>query len=150
MKFFKLKKKILKTLARNCIWYKWRISLLRMCHFKIGKDVYIADDFIIVEELADKGNVVIGDRVSFAPRVTIVTSSHPNFSKIRSFAPVQRGKVIIRNDAWIGCGAIILPNVTIGEGAVVGAGSVVTEDVPPYHIVGGIPAKIIRKLERTQ
>jgi len=116
----------------------------------IGKDVYIGDDFIVVEELMDKGNVVIGDRVSFAPRVTIITSSHPNFSKIRPYVPVVRGKVVIENDAWIGCGAIILPNVTIGEGAVVGAGSVVTKDVPPYHIVAGIPAKIVKKIEFPQ
>jgi acetyltransferase-like isoleucine patch superfamily enzyme len=146
-KIFKLKKKILKTLARNCIWYKWRIALLRMCHFEIGQNVYIGDDLIIVEELLDKGNVIIKDRASLAPRITIVTSSHPNFSKIRPFAPVVKGKVVIEEDAWIGCGAIILPNVVVGKGAIVGAGSVVNKSVPAYTIVAGIPAKELGKVE---
>jgi len=139
----KLIKKILKTVASNIIWYKWRIRMLRWCGFIIGEDVYIADGLIIVEELSDRGNVVIGDRVSIAPRVTIITSSHPNNSKIRSFVPTPRGKVVIESDAWIGAGAIIMPNITIGEGAVVGAGSVVTRDVDKYTIVAGIPARVI-------
>ncbi|MCK4858193.1 MAG: acyltransferase [candidate division Zixibacteria bacterium] len=139
----KLWKKILKSLARNFIWYKFRIVLLRWCGFEIGKDVYIADGLVIVEELADRGHVIIGDRVSFAPNVTLVTSSHPNNSRIAPYVPTPRGKVVIEADAWIGAGAIILPEVTIGTGAVVGAGSVVTRDVPPYDIVAGIPAKKI-------
>ena len=70
----KLKKKIFKMIATNIGWYKIRIALLRSCGFVIGKDVYIADGLIIVEELLDRENVVIGDRASLAPRVTIVTS----------------------------------------------------------------------------
>lgn len=56
----------------------------------------------------------------------------------------RAGKIVIGNDVWIGAGAIILKGVTVGDGAVVGAGSVVTKDVPPYAVVGGIPAKLIR------
>lgn len=141
--FKKAAKKILKSFASNIIWYKWRIIILRWCGFIIGEQVYIADGLIIVEELNDRRNVIIGDRVSIAPRVTIITSSHPNNSKIRPFVPTPRGKVVIESDAWIGAGAIIFPNVTVGKGAVIGAGSVVTKNVPQYHIVAGIPAKII-------
>jgi len=54
--------------------------------------------------------------------------------------------VVIKRGAWIGAGAIILPNVTIGERAVVGAGAVVTRDVPPYTVVAGVPAREIKKL----
>ncbi|MNI40841.1 Chloramphenicol acetyltransferase [compost metagenome] len=53
-------------------------------------------------------------------------------------------KIVIGNDVWIGANAVILPGVTLGDGAVIGAGAVVTKDVPPYAIVGGVPAKVIR------
>ena len=59
--------------------------------------------------------------------------------------PVTDGSVHIGNDVWIGLGVIILPGVTIGDGAVIGAGAVVAKDVPPYSIVVGNPAKVIRK-----
>lgn len=140
-------KKILKRWARNAFFPGWRVTLLRQCGFRIGDGVYIADDFIVVEELADWGNVTIGDRVSIAPRVTIVTSSHPNNSRIRAFAAVANGPVVIEADAWIGAGAIILPGVRIGRGAVVGAGSVVSQDVPPLSVVAGQPARVIKTLE---
>ncbi|MGB5105502.1 MAG: DapH/DapD/GlmU-related protein [Candidatus Zixiibacteriota bacterium] len=139
----KLKKKIFKMIATNIGWYKIRIALLRSCGFVIGKDVYIADGLIIVEELLDRENVVIGDRASLAPRVTIVTSSHPNNSRIRPYVSTPRGKVVIGQDAWIGANVTILPGVTIGNGAIVGAGSVVTKDVPPYKIAFGMPARVI-------
>jgi maltose O-acetyltransferase len=108
--------------------------------------VYIADDLLIVEELADRGNLTIGDRVSIAPRVTLVTSSHPNHSRIRSFAPTSQGPIIIEDDAWLGAGCVILPGVRIGRGSVVGANSVVGQDVPPLHVVAGQPARTVREL----
>lgn len=55
--------------------------------------------------------------------------------------------VIIKNNAWIGTGAIIMPNITVGEFSIIGAGSVVTKDVPPYTVVAGVPAKVIRTLK---
>jgi galactoside O-acetyltransferase len=117
-----------------------------MCGFNIGKDVYIADDLMIVEELTERGNLTIGDRVSIAPRVTLVTSSHPNHSSIRGFAPVARGPIVIEPDAWLGAGCVILPGVRIGRGAVIGANSVVASDVPPLTVVAGLPARTIREL----
>jgi acetyltransferase-like isoleucine patch superfamily enzyme len=137
---------VLKRWARNAFFPAWRVSLLRLCGFNIGRDVYIADDLLIVEELADRGNITIGDRVSIAPRVTLVTSSHPNQSRIRSFAPVSQGPIVIEDDAWLGAGCVILPGVRIGGGAVIGANSVVTEDVPSLHIVAGQPARKVREL----
>ena len=117
-----------------------------MCGFSIGSDVYIADDLIIVEELADRGNITIGNRVSIAPRVTLVTSSHPNNSRTRAFAPVAQGPITIEDDAWLGAGCVILPGVRIGRGAVVGANSVVSHDVLPLHVVAGQPARTVREL----
>jgi acetyltransferase-like isoleucine patch superfamily enzyme len=143
---WRLRKKILKRWARNAFFPGWRVRLLRFCGFRIGTDVYIADDLLIVEELAERGNLTIGDRVSIAPRVTLVTSSHPNHSRIRGFAPVSQGPIVIENDAWLGAGCVILPGVRIGSGAVVGANSVVVEDVPSLHVVAGQPARTVRQL----
>lgn len=143
---WRLRKKVLKRWARNAFFPTWRVQLLRWCGFQIGRDVYIADDIIVVEILEDRNNLVIGDRVSMAPRVTLVTSSDPNDSRIRPFAPVERAPIVIEDDAWLGTGVIVMPGVRIGRGAIVGALSVVTRDVPPLHIVAGQPAKTIRVL----
>ena len=143
----KARKKIFKRWARDAFFPGWRVRLLRACGFRVGSDVYIADGLIIVEELSGPETVTIGDRVSMAPRVMLVLSSHPNASRIRSFAPTARGDIVIEADAWIGAGAVILPGVKVGRGAVVGAGSVVTSDVPPLTIVAGQPARQVRALE---
>jgi acetyltransferase-like isoleucine patch superfamily enzyme len=143
---WRLRKKILKRWARNAFFPAWRIRLLRLCGFTIGRNVYIADDLLIVEELEERGNITIGDRVSIAPRVTLVTSSHPNQSRIRAFAPVSQGSIIIEDDAWLGTGCVVLPGVRIGRGAVVGANSVVHQDVESLHVVAGQPARTVREL----
>lgn len=143
---WRLRKKVLKRWARNAFFPGWRVQLLRYCGYSIGNDVYIADDLLIVEELADRGNITIGNRVSIAPRVTLVTSSHPNNSRIRGFAPLSQGPIVIEDDAWLGTGCVVLPGVRIGRGAVVGANSVVLQDVPPLHIVAGQPARTVREL----
>lgn len=98
-------------------------------------------------EVLDKGKGDYCDRVSIGPRVTLVTSSSPNLSRIRPYVKVVDGKIRIENDAWIGAGVIILPNVNIGKFSVIGAGAVVTKDVPPYTVVAGVPAKKIKKFE---
>lgn len=143
---WRLRKKVLKRWARNAFFPGWRVQLLRYCGYTIGNDVYIADDLLIVEELADRGNITIGNRVSIAPRVTLVTSSHPNNSRIRGFAPLSQGPIVIEDDAWLGTGCVVLPGVRIGRGAVVGANSVVLQDVAPLHIVAGQPARTVREL----
>jgi acetyltransferase-like isoleucine patch superfamily enzyme len=143
---WRLRKKVLKRWARNAFFPRWRVRLLRWCGYEIGRDVYIADDLLIAEELEDRGNLTLGDRVSIAPRVTLVLSSHPNDSSIRPVAPVKRAPIVIEPDVWLGAGVVVLPGVRIGRGAIVGANSVVTRDVPPLHIVAGLPAKTVRVL----
>ncbi len=74
----------------------------------------------------------------------IITSGHPHHINLNEC------EVTIHDDVWIGCQSIILKGITIGEGAIVGAGSVVTKDVPPYTIVAGNPAKIIREIPENE
>lgn len=112
----------------------------------IGNDVYIGPYAIF---FAEKG-LTIGNKVIFGPRVTIMAGNH-NFKVIGSYIFDNHEKnedddlpVSICDDTWIGCNVVILKGVTIGRGAIIGAGSIVTKDVPPYAIVGGNPAKIIR------
>ena len=145
--FWRVYKRLLKLLAKQMPGYIIRRQLLRMAGYTIGKNVYIGEDLIIIDELNDKDRVRIGNRVAIAERVTLIVSSNPNFSRIRPFIKSIHGRIEINNDAWLGTGAIILPNVTIGTGAVVGAGSVVTKDVPDYTVVGGVPAKLIKKID---
>jgi maltose O-acetyltransferase len=140
-------KRLLKLLAKHTPGYNVRCQLLRMAGYKIGGRVYIGEDLIIIDELDDRARVKIGDRVAIAPRVTLVISSHPNFSRVRPFVKCVHGYIEIGDDAWIGTGCIILPDVRIGKGAVVGAGSVVTKDVPDFAVVAGVPAKPIKKLD---
>lgn len=112
----------------------------------IGNDVYIGPEAIF----SSIKQIRIGNKVTFGPRVTIMAGNH-NFRDIGVFIFDNHDKrddddlpVIIEDDTWIGCNVTILKGVTIGRGAIVGAGAVVTKNVPPYAIVGGNPAKLIR------
>ena len=93
------------------------------------------------------GPVKIGDNVMMGPEVVIYTSGHRHD---RTDIPmIEQGddetrSVTIGNDVWIGRRAMIMPGVTVGDGCVIGAGAVVTKDVPEYSIVGGVPAKVIK------
>lgn len=137
----KLTKKICKVFALVVPGNDLRIMLLRACSYSIGKKVYIGERVIIIDKLSDKNNLIIGDRVSIAPGSIFVTSSDPNFSRIGPYVKTVNGKIVIEDDAWIGAGAIILPDIKVGTGAIVGAGAVVTKNIEPYSIVTGIPAK---------
>ncbi|WP_284641764.1 acyltransferase [Paenibacillus silviterrae] len=88
--------------------------------------------------LDGRGKLVIGRNVSISPEVMVLTAEHE--VNAHDFAGVEQ-PVVIEDYVWIGSRAVILPGVTLGEGAVVAAGAVVTKDVPAYSIVGGVPAK---------
>jgi maltose O-acetyltransferase len=143
---YKVYKRLLKLAAKYIPISKLRIILLRQCGYQIGKNVYIGEDLIVNDELDDKNNVIIKDHVTIAPRVTLITKSYPNASQIRQFVPNSEGPILLNKNAWIGTGAIILPKITIGEAAVIGAGAVITKDVAPYDIVLGVPARVLGKV----
>lgn len=110
----------------------------------IGRDVFVNYGVF----LDGAAPITIGDRVSFGPRVTIITGSHELGGMRRRAGEVEAQPVHIGDGAWIGAGAIILPGTTVGAGAVVAAGAVVTHDVAPHCMVAGVPAKVVRHLGR--
>ena len=95
----------------------------------------------------DSAPVTIGDRVLFGPAVQLLAVTHPVEAEPRAQGLEYALPIAIGDDVWVGGGAIVLPGVTIGDRAVVGAGSVVTRDVPTDVVVAGSPARIIRSLE---
>lgn len=154
------------TRLRN--WFEWHIRIPELksqfgaCgkHVDLGKkaefygteNIYIGNNVSIGEGsifLSTRADIHIGNNVMLAPHVTIVTGDHRVDLVGRTMKSVTDGEkkkendqpVIIEGDNWIGANAIILKGVTIGEGAVVGAGAVVTRSVEPYSCVAGVPAK---------
>jgi acetyltransferase-like isoleucine patch superfamily enzyme len=109
-------------------------------HTKIGKNVFINFDCTFL----DLGGITIEDGVLIAPKVSLLSEGHP-IDPDNRHALVPK-TIHIKKNAWIGAGATILQGVTIGENSVIAAGSVVSKDVPDNVIVGGIPAKIIKKI----
>lgn len=93
------------------------------------------------------GGLEIGARVGIGPGVRIITSSHREAGRGTPilFAPVEMAPVVIEDDADLGTSATVLPGVRIGRGAQVGAGAVVTRDVPAYAVVAGSPARVLRE-----
>lgn len=102
------------------------------------------------------GHLYIGNFCSIGPRVTFILNSEHRIDTISTYPfkvlctqteaheSFSKGDIIVGDDVWIGYGVTIMSNVKIGQGAIIAAGAVVTKDVPPYAIVGGVPAKIIK------
>jgi len=88
------------------------------------------------------GEIHIGNRVMIATQTSVTTLTHDYSAKDMRYARIIAKPVFIDDDVWIGSNSVIMPGVKIGKGAVIGAGAVVTKDVPPLAIVVGIPAKI--------
>ncbi|NQT17521.1 MAG: acyltransferase [Planctomycetes bacterium] len=109
---------------------------------EVGDDVDFALDVLVQTE----GEVKIGDRVLIGYRTQILSTNHaipPRPQRIFSAGSVCK-PIVIGDDVWIGANCLILAGVSIGEGAVVAGGSVVTKDVPRFAVVGGVPARVIR------
>ena len=109
-------------------------------HISMGKNVYANFNLTVV----DDGDVFIGDYVMIGPNVTIVTAAHPIKPDLRRRGIQFNRPVHIENNVWIGAGAIILPGVTIGENSVIGAGSIVTKDIPANVVAVGNPCRVMR------
>ncbi len=112
----------------------------------VGRNCFLGEFCLI----RGQGGVHIGDSVLIAPRVQMLAVNHlfddPSRPVIRQ-GIIARG-IVVEDGAWIGAGAILLDGVRVGKGAVVGAGAVVTRDVPPHTLALGVPARVVRRLER--
>jgi acetyltransferase-like isoleucine patch superfamily enzyme len=115
-------------------------------NIEVGNDVLIGNGAILV---ASESKIKIGNKVMFGPNVTIIGGNH-NTSVVGQFMydvhdkrPEDDQDVIIEDDVWIGSCAIILKGVRVGRGSIIAAGAVVTRDVPPYTICGGVPARVL-------
>jgi acetyltransferase-like isoleucine patch superfamily enzyme len=109
---------------------------------RIGDEAWIGQQCF----LHAAGGITIGARVGIGPGAKILTSQHAEAGRAVAvlFSPIEAAPVIVEDDADLGVGAIVLPGVTIGRGAIVGAGAVVTGDVPAYTVVAGVPARVLR------
>ena len=114
------------------------------CNFgfniEIGNDCYVNSGVIML----DSSKITIRNRVFIAPGVILAPVDHPLIAEHRKELIVK--PIVIEDDVWIGANAVILPGVTVHSRAVIGAGAVVTKDVPASTIVAGVPAKELRKL----
>jgi len=129
------------TMGKNCI--------MNYRNVECGNRVLIGPD---TRFLCTRAKIKIGDHVMFGPHVFATTGGH-RIDVLGRYMdtitddekrPEDDRDIVIEGDNWIGANSVILKGVTIGRGAVVAAGAVVTKDVPPYAIVGGCPAKVIK------
>ena len=152
--------------------YRRRMHLLRMLDVSVGSESYIhapfrmanckpkhlksyltcgSNVYIGMDCLFDlKDQIRIGDRVTLAYRVNLLTHWNPGASAVVKTKPPCHAPITIENDVYIGTNASILPGVILGEGSMVGAGAVVTKNVPPHVFVAGTPASVVRSLETTE
>jgi acetyltransferase-like isoleucine patch superfamily enzyme len=113
---------------------------------RIGQDSLIGE----LNVLRGQGGITIGDRVYTSPLVQILAVNHVYSDPTQPF--VEQGitaeGIVVEDDVWIGGGVVITDGVRIGRGAVVAAGAVVTRDVPPHTLVGGVPARVLREIRQ--
>lgn len=113
-----------------------------------GRNIYVSENFFANFNLTilDEAEVRIGDNAFIGPNVSMYTACHPLNAEERNAGMMWAKPITIGNDVWIGGSVTILPGISIGDNAVVGAGSVVTRDVEPGTVVVGNPAKVVKRL----
>ena len=134
----------LQVCSRTAPYNGLRIKLQRMRGVKIGNNVQLGP--LVTIDDAYPNFVIIEDGVGISGSNYILTHSKP-WEYHKNVSEAYIAPVVLKKNCWIGIGVIILPGVTIGEGAIVAAGSVVTKDVPANTLYGGVPAKLIREFE---
>ena len=142
-KYFDIKRRLL-IWAGNSVGEGTKIvgPIECYCPLEIGKDCWIGKDL----KVNGNGKVVIGDRCDIAPEVTFQTGGHEIGDKDRRAGAGKRFTQIVKNGVWIGGRVTVLNDTVIGEGSVVASCACVTHDVEPNTLVGGIPAKVLRRL----
>ena len=111
-------------------------------HIKVGKNFFANYNCTFLDVAA----ITFGDNCLLGPNVSIYTAGHPVHPHSRNSRYEYGIAVTVGNDVWLGGCTVICPGVTIGDGCVIGAGSVVTKDIPPYSIAAGNPCRVIRTI----
>lgn len=111
-------------------------------HVHFGNNIYANFGLTLVDDT----HIYVGDCCMFGPNVVIATAGHPILPELREKAYQYNSPVHIGRNVWIGAGALIMPGITIGDNSVIGAGSVVTKDIPANVIAVGNPAKALREI----
>lgn len=111
-------------------------------HIHFGKNIYCNFGVTMVDDT----HIYVGDNTMFAPHVTIATAAHPILPELRETAYQYNMPVKIGKNCWLGANVIVLPGITIGDNVVVGAGSVVTKDLPDNVVAVGNPCKVLRPI----
>ena len=116
-----------------------------LIHNRLGKGVFINFNATFIDTCL----ITIGARTLIGPNCSFYSGTHPLDPFLRNGiqGPESGGPIDVGEDCWLGGNVIVLPGITIGRGCTVGAGSVVTKNVPDFHVVAGNPARIIRKIE---
>ncbi|RDW63085.1 sugar O-acetyltransferase [Aspergillus mulundensis] len=134
------------TILQSYPWIERPIAIDYGYNVSVGKDVFINFNCVIL----DTCKVTIGSRTLIGPNVSLFSGTHPVDPDLRNgtHGPEYGGPITIGDDCWIAGNVVVLPGVTIGDGVTVGAGSVVTKDIPAFHVAAGNPARVLRKVER--
>ena len=142
---YALRRRLLKRIARRC---GEDVFVKQHCYFGSGATLEVGDRSQLGHNARIGPSVTIGDDVLMGPDIVIMTTAHafedPDRT-IREQGALPVEPVVIGDDVWIGTRAIVMPGVTIGDGAVIGAGSIVTRDIPPMSIAVGNPARVLRR-----
>lgn len=139
------RRELLTQLLGSCgehIWIEPPFKMAYGYRTHIGDYFYANFNLVIVDDI----DVYIGDHVMIAPNVVVTATGHPIHPDVRRDGRQFSLPVHIEDDVWIGAGAIILPGVTIGRNSVIGAGSVVTRDIPPNVVAVGTPCRVLREI----
>ena len=111
-------------------------------HVHFGRNIYANFNLTLVDDT----HIYVGDNTMFGPNVVVATAGHPLLPELREQGFQYNAPVHIGRNCWIGAGAILLPGVTVGDNAVIGAGSSVTKDVPASVLAVGNPCRVLREI----
>ncbi len=111
-------------------------------HVHFGDNVYANFGLTLVDDT----HIYVGDRTMFGPNVVVATAGHPVLPKLREKSMQFNMPVHIGRNCWLGAGVVVLPGVTIGDNSVIGAGSIVTKDIPANVVAVGNPCRVIREI----
>ncbi len=136
-----LLKELLAEVGENC-YVEPPLHANWGCHTHFGKNVYANFNLTLVDDT----DIFVGDSVMFGPNVTVATAGHPIDPALRLKVGQFNIPVYIGNNVWIGANSVILPGITIGDNSVIGAGSIVTKDIPENVVAVGNPCRVLRPI----